>query len=126
MTMKFTGTRDEAFKLWTDALRSGEYEKGIGMLNSGGKFCCLGVLCEVLGVDNNGGANGYVVYNDTSAVLPVEVSKFMEMGRNGDFINGVGNYGALTGLNDYSASTFSDIADIIEKNIDNFEPYSDE
>lgn len=32
---------------WTTALRSGKFEQGRGALNSGGKFCCLGVLCEL-------------------------------------------------------------------------------
>lgn len=36
--------RDE----WADALESGEYEQGFGRLNFDGKFCCLGVLSELL------------------------------------------------------------------------------
>jgi hypothetical protein len=32
---------------WVKALRSGEYEQGRGKLQSDGKFCCLGVLCEL-------------------------------------------------------------------------------
>lgn len=37
---------DEARKLWTAALRSGEYKQGTGQLRSRG-YCCLGVLCDV-------------------------------------------------------------------------------
>ena len=38
----------EIKKLWTDALRSGEYKQGYGMLRSKeDEFCCLGVLCEL-------------------------------------------------------------------------------
>lgn len=33
--------------LWVDALRSGEYEQGEGVLAEDGRYCCLGVLCEV-------------------------------------------------------------------------------
>lgn len=35
--------RDE----WVKALRSGEYKQGIGHLQIGHRFCCLGVLCVV-------------------------------------------------------------------------------
>ena len=45
----------EGFKLdpevkekWLAALRSGEYEQGDGQLCYNGKFCCLGVLNDVL------------------------------------------------------------------------------
>lgn len=33
---------------WIEALRSGEYKQGIGMLkNNRGSYCCLGVLCDL-------------------------------------------------------------------------------
>lgn len=32
---------------WLTALRSGEYKQGLGALNAGGEFCCLGVLCDL-------------------------------------------------------------------------------
>jgi hypothetical protein len=32
---------------WTTALRSGEYKQGEGTLAHGGRYCCLGVLCEL-------------------------------------------------------------------------------
>lgn len=37
----------ERVRLLVDALRSGEYRQGTGALQRGGKFCCLGVACEV-------------------------------------------------------------------------------
>ena len=37
----------EVKKLWTAALRSGEYEQGTGALRTARGYCCLGVLCEV-------------------------------------------------------------------------------
>lgn len=34
--------------LWTEALRSGKYEQGSGVLKTRqGSYCCLGVLCEL-------------------------------------------------------------------------------
>ena len=37
----------ERMKLWTAALRSGEYEQAKGYLKSDDGYCCLGVACEV-------------------------------------------------------------------------------
>jgi hypothetical protein len=40
---------------WVEALRSGEYQQGSGMLKyyddeiDEARFCCLGVLCDILG-----------------------------------------------------------------------------
>lgn len=136
MTMTFTGTREEAFKLWTEALRSGKYDKGTGLLHGrDNEFCCLGVLCEVLGVNKEViGADGYTIYGGddidqaSGAVLPAEVAKFMQMDVSGQMINPIlsgSDQRSLTVINDYTSATFSDIADIIEKNIGAFEPYHD-
>lgn len=42
---------DQALKTkWVEALRSGKYRQGIGQLrNSSDEYCCLGVLCDILG-----------------------------------------------------------------------------
>ena len=54
---------------WIEALRSGKYEQGQGKLNKNGKFCCLGVLCEVMNYgklpSTYSGANSYKKENDT-------------------------------------------------------------
>lgn len=35
---------------WIEALRSGNYQQGRGTLkDEEGRFCCLGVLCDVMG-----------------------------------------------------------------------------
>ncbi len=39
---------DTAIKAeWVDALRSGDYAQGGGVLRRGNNFCCLGVLCDI-------------------------------------------------------------------------------
>lgn len=43
--------KQEVKDRWTTALRSGQYEQGQGQLKKDGKFCCLGVLCDVVGFD---------------------------------------------------------------------------
>jgi hypothetical protein len=37
----------EIAEKWVTALESGEYTQGIGVLQQNGKYCCLGVLCEL-------------------------------------------------------------------------------
>jgi len=39
---------DELKQAWIDALKSGEFQQGYGFLKRAEKFCCLGVLCEVM------------------------------------------------------------------------------
>ncbi len=38
----------EIMKDWVRALRSGDYEQGTHKLHSAGKFCGLGVLCDIM------------------------------------------------------------------------------
>lgn len=35
-------------KRWVESLLNGTYEQGIGRLNNANKFCCLGVLCDLV------------------------------------------------------------------------------
>lgn len=41
----------EVKQLWVDALRSGKYVQGRDFLNKDNKFCCLGVLCDIVKED---------------------------------------------------------------------------
>lgn len=120
--------KDKAMEL-VKALRSGKYKQGVGNLRSNGKYCCLGVACEIsglskfkstpIGVD----ADSYL---QCRGALPEEVRDYY------DFRNHCGEYnptlakqvksfdpnittGALTTLND-SGATFEQIADFIELN----------
>lgn len=43
--------KKELYEKWTAALRSDQYEQGRYALNCNGKFCCLGVLCETMGLE---------------------------------------------------------------------------
>lgn len=48
-------TREQAETLrdaWIEALRSGEYQQGEGLLKEYDYYCCLGVLCDVSGGDD--------------------------------------------------------------------------
>src|SRR5689334_11788613 len=73
---------------WVAALRSGEYEQGKGTLQEDGKFCCLGVLCELAvkaGVTTSEPREGgsTVIYggadDPNTAYPPAAVIKWAEM-----------------------------------------------
>lgn len=89
---------------WVKALRSGEYEQGREWLKRNGKFCCLGVLCDISKLSE--------WYEDTyiglSGALPREVSKL---------VGGVGEQNKLVDMNDREKKSFLEIADYIEKNL---------
>jgi hypothetical protein len=109
--------KDMAMK-WVEALRSGKYSQGTGALNNGNKYCCLGVLCEISGIDEfeDGGYLGEL-FNLPLAV----VSECGMCSRLGEPSDGDGvltkdaRYTTLMSANDNGVS-FSEIADWIEIN----------
>lgn len=115
---------DERVKAdWVAALRSGEYAQGFGALNKNGKYCCLGVLCELAvkegilppPVEGPVSTFGYGrVPNRTT--LPGEVLVWTGLGLAVNNPTPHGTSRSLAEMNDRGAS-FSDIADVIEKGL---------
>jgi len=109
---------------WLQALRSGEYEQTSGALEHGGKFCCLGVLCDLAvkaGVtERSQEADGPVVYGtadgeDTSAgILPDGVKEWSGLPQRNPIFIEDGNVESLAAKNDMGYS-FAQIADLIER-----------
>ena len=110
-TSTFTLTKS-AKKAWLEALRSGKYEQGNGqLLSPEGGYCCLGVLCSVLGATNeellgvgmpfsiSGGRAGWWLNERDYSVYVPEDSDLRH----------------LSELNDSYCYTFEEIADLIEK-----------
>jgi hypothetical protein len=117
----------DAKNLWLEALRSGQYEQGVGSLNKDDKLCCLGVLCEVAigqGVDvsKEGEISGWISYGGETAVLPFEVAEWSGVDSCGEIPVSVGvdddgdPYTNLADLNDNKVP-FNTIADIIEEQL---------
>lgn len=110
-------TQEEKINLWLEALESGEYKQGVGLLSFEGEYCCLGVLCEVamkngLGLEVETHANNEKWYDGEAGVLPEIAKEWIGMKSNS------GNYGKdkeLTADND-NGKTFKQIARIIRKN----------
>jgi len=108
---------------WVEALRSGKYEQGEQYLNKDNRFCCLGVLCDILPVEKNILENNIISYGAYRSItlLKKDVMNYTDIsdhfGRPADFnvtING-NCYQGLSSANDQGVP-FSDIADWIEAN----------
>jgi hypothetical protein len=113
---------------WVAALRSGEYEQGQGALNSDGKFCCLGVLCELAvnaGVTtrayNDNGETVWASYGPCfeAHILPYDVRQWAALDSGDPGVRlGDGDFPTLAELNDgdhdYPQYSFAQIADLIE------------
>ena len=106
----------EMAKRWTDALRSGKYEQGKYWLRKGDRFCCLGVLCDVVGVEwspPRDEEEGYVANGTDRIGLPDVVKDAAGMR------DSIGRYSpseSMTWLNDFLGWDFEQIADFIHTN----------
>ena len=104
---------------WVDALRSGEYQQTQERLHDENGFCCLGVLCDLYGKENNVewnlANNGHnYKFQDKESHLPSSVIEWAGVeDRSPDINNGTET---LAGLND-SGCTFEEIAHIIENHL---------
>jgi hypothetical protein len=129
----------DLFTKWLAALRSGEYKQAAGVLKNSEGYCCLGVLCEIAGLEQHDTPLGvsFGPENDRTT-LPTRLSAHMGLrSENGAFtmphahlvpfavtVNGV-EYDTLTQMNDGTSTlwrpirpalTFAQIADAIEQN----------
>jgi len=116
---------------WIDALRSGQYQQGVGCLrNAQNQFCCLGVLCDLYVEDNaeldsgacweQGSGRDVSEYclHDTSEVLPEEVKEWAELDMQNPGVRRPDHpFTSLAVLNDTGRMTFDDIATVIEEHL---------
>lgn len=114
---------------WVTALLSGKYKQGAGYLNENDRFCCLGVLCDVvkdeLKIDwyENPEDEDFAIFDGKSQFLPKSVSVYAGLGINDDvrvpFIYDPEDGEVmvpLSELNDEGIS-FIKIAELIEENL---------
>lgn len=90
---------------WLEALRSGKYKQGKEFLKRGNKFCCLGVLCDISGLDYG--------HHDTE-LLPLNIAEYAELPESPDVIVN-GKHQELVILNDGKGYGFKRLANLIEK-----------
>ena len=103
---------------WTSVLRSGEFEQGKDVLARNGRYCCLGVLCElahragVLEKKSSADSTGVVYYDGERYALPESVMLWAGLSTSDPIIHGT----ALSSWND-GGTRFPKIADLIEENL---------
>lgn len=113
-------------KLWTEALRSGQYMQGTGSLHQRGghdhadRFCCLGVLCDLAlkeGVVKRVKYDEAIyAYDDDGSHLPISVQKWAGLtSGNVFFSTEPGRSVSAVTLNDDRKVSFPVIADWIDK-----------
>ena len=102
---------------WVAALRSGKYKQGQGKLRVNDRYCCLGVLCDIVNPegweqipdpDNKVYANRYRG-SCNAHYIPHDLEKDAGLGNSINVLR-------LAPLND-SGYSFDQIADYIEKHL---------
>lgn len=120
-------------KLWTAALRSGDYKQGRNALHTINKhneetFCCLGVLCDLYQKDRRKkkkkglfvdkiSPSVCIRYNDHAGSLPLEVMHWAGISSSTGRVSDPSYY-SLAYLNDRLGYDFYNIAKFIEDNVE--------
>lgn len=112
-------------KLWIEALKSGDYQKGERALKDGDTFCCLGVLCDLYGKEKNltrpwrESSIGMQSFSTSKqfGVLPENVKRWAGLKRPNPHVLYKRNMVALSVLNDSTDLPFTKIANSIEKTL---------
>lgn len=107
-------------KAWVDALRSGEFKQGNGLLQREDEFCCLGVACilaERDGVEVSRSEHDEELLGMTLRHQPAVQEWLGLTSDNGDLFTNSGMPLALTIIND-DGNDFNVIANVIEQNAD--------
>lgn len=115
---------------WIAALRSGKYEQGWGALNERGKFCCLGVLCDLYVKETEGvdwrDANSELLVPEVDgkryllnagSFLPPAVQEWAGLKHGNDVVFWNADeerHDGLVDMND-NGSNFNEIAEVIDK-----------
>ena len=92
---------NEIAERWIAALRSGKYKQGVNWLRRDNKFCCLGVLCDIMG-------EKWDADSCHEISLPENIRVQAELKKN--FV------ASLIWLND-TGKSFSEIADSIDEEL---------
>lgn len=100
---------------WVYALRSGDYEQGLGKLRKDDKFCCLGVLCDIHSKET-GTEWIKEKYFKNILLLPDIVVFWANLKTETPNVYVNKNRNSLVELND-NRMTFLEIADLIEEQL---------
>jgi len=110
----------QAAKQWVDALRSGEYTQGRNYLRKGAYFCALGVLCDAVS-PKGWRKDGFGRWAHEGQATGLSKLLALKLGMQDVPEDTFYPYhpkiegAAVCIINDVRASTFEEIADLIEK-----------
>lgn len=111
LTSELTDEQEAAVRNWLTALRSGQYEQGQSCLLEDNRYCCLGVGCDIAGVQKQ--VDGFVFTDPDNGKL----EHLNEMPPGFWFLDRFGvtlfSQEHLARMND-DGKTFAEIADAIE------------
>lgn len=110
----------DLIRRWVAALRSGEYQQGRHILHGTGRFCCLGVLCDIYGLGETTEqrirqvtSSVCRVYNNPVLTEFAGLDKHVNVSEKGyELLEDV-----LINMNDMDFKSFEEIADYIEKEL---------
>lgn len=114
---------------WIAALRSGDYEQGKGALHKDGKFCCLGVLCDLAKKDLNmdwttleGAEAGLKLFDNHDDLPPLTVREWAGLSNGNPEVHDVGDDNhewarPLSDWNDEQDYDFNQIAELINREL---------
>jgi len=105
--------------LWVDALRSGKYQQTTTVLRSPqGGYCCLGVLCDVMGLEWEAAATTGLVVDYVPSIdsTGAQQSGFLSHKTCGEAGLDVAQAVDLSEMND-AGHSFDEIANYIEANL---------
>ena len=115
---------------WADALESGEYEQGTEYLCRDGRYCCLGVACEVFeeeaGLSRTVGAAKIVAWNGSQKAVPKDLGSLLGLsGLLGERLIFDPSCRSLAGLND-EGTPFKVIARLLREEPENWFTWAQE
>lgn len=102
---------EEIEQRWQEALRSSDYDQGIGHLRINDEYCRLGVLCDLY--DSDEWISG--MYFESAAVLPVEVMSWAGLNQPNPSVRRFNGELVTLGMANDVGKTFPEIADLIEQ-----------
>ena len=125
--MEYTQEEQAAHqRLWVEALESGKYQQGTGVLHRGDQFCIMGVACDISGLvtwehGSDPDQNHFDAYTGDGLMYGVAIPESVKawlglIEYDGDFYE-EGTYYSLVGLND-DDTEFSELAAIIRQEPD--------
>ena len=105
-------------KDWLEALRSGDYEQGTKYLKNDGKYCCLGVLCQLFADEKKVHFDELDIDDEVLPINVAEWSGLCDVNPEVEFDGITEQISAFNdGANDMQSLNFKEIANLIEEQL---------